>query len=166
MCYKCNQPVYIVKSQMCKRCYMAEWRAKNYTHKIKPTPLERFTAKIEKTETCWLWLASKNPKGYGSFERTYAHRWSYEHYKRQIPHGWQIDHLCRNTSCVNPDHLEAVTLEENLRRQHGDRYMNSICIYGHIKSWVNGRMRCYDCQNIYKKNKRHAESQEVSRVSM
>ena len=162
MCVRCDAPVYIVKSQMCKRCYMALWRAKNYkpSAKVLATPYERFIAKVEKTETCWLWLAAKNPKGYGSFDTTYAHRWSYEYYKRPIPVGWQIDHLCKVTSCVNPDHLEAVTLDENLRRQHGDRYLNSICIYGHVKSWVNGRMRCYDCQNNYKKNKRHADAKK------
>jgi hypothetical protein len=139
---------------------MALWRAKNYkpSAKVLATPYERFIAKVEKTETCWLWLASKNPKGYGSFDTTYAHRWSYEYYKRPIPVGWQIDHLCKVTSCVNPDHLEAVTLEENLRRQHGS---NGIyCKVGHVKAMVNGKLRCYDCANIYKKNKRHADAKK------
>jgi len=162
MCVRCDAPVYIVKSQMCKRCYMALWKAKNYKYsqRVPPTAFERFVAKVEKTDTCWIWIASKNAKGYGAFNGTMAHRWSYEYYKRPIPVGWQIDHLCKVTSCVNPDHLEAVTLEENLRRQHGDRYLNSICIYGHVKSWVNGRMRCYDCQSNYKKNKRHADAKK------
>ena len=157
-CYKCYQPVYIVKSQMCKRCYMAEWRAKHYKYstRVMPSPFERFIAKVEKTETCWNWTAYKNPKGYGAFEGTMAHRWSYEYYKRPIPSEWQIDHLCRNTSCVNPDHLEAVTLEENLRRQHGTPSV--YCKWGHVRSLVNGRLRCYDCQSIYKKNKRHADA--------
>ena len=165
MCVRCDAPVYIVKSQMCKKCYMVHWKTINHKYSTRgprPTrpPFDRFIEKVEKTETCWLWLASKNAKGYGWFNGTGAHRWSYEYYKQPIPAGWQIDHLCKITSCVNPDHLEAVTLEENLRRQHGDRYMNSICIYGHIKSWVNGRMRCYDCQSIYKKNKRHADAKK------
>ena len=160
MCISCDAAVYIIKSQRCKRCYMALWRAKNCTPKTMPTALQRFESKCEKTETCWIWKAAKNPKGYGRFDGTYAHRWSYQHYKRKIPAGWQIDHLCKVTSCVNPDHLEAVTLEENLRRQHGDRYMNSMCIHGHVKSWVNGRMRCYDCQSIRKKNKRHADAKK------
>jgi hypothetical protein len=162
MCVRCDAPVYIVKSQMCKRCYMALWRAKNYKYstRVMPSAYERFIAKVEKTESCWHWTASKNAKGYGAFDKTMAHRFSYEHYKRPIPPGWQIDHLCKNTSCVNPDHLEAVTMEENLRRQHGERYMNTICIRGHVKSWVNGRMRCYDCQSLYKKNKRHADAKK------
>jgi hypothetical protein len=137
---------------------MALWRAKNYKPSQKITPYERFIAKVEKTETCWLWLAAKNPKGYGSFDTTYAHRWSYEYYKRPIPVGWQIDHLCKVTSCVNPDHLEAVTLEENLRRQHGSYGL--YCKMGHVKTMVNGRLRCYDCQSIHKKNKRHADAKK------
>jgi hypothetical protein len=137
---------------------MALWRAKNYKPSQKITPYERFITKVEKTETCWLWLAAKNPKGYGSFDTTYAHRWSYEYYKRPIPVGWQIDHLCKVTSCVNPDHLEAVTLEENLRRQHGSYGL--YCKMGHVKTMVNGRLRCYDCQSIHKKNKRHADAKK------
>ena len=162
-CCKCPQPVYIVKSQMCKRCYMADWRSRHYQPITRqwPTPFERFIAKIEKSDYCWIWTGTKNPKGYGKFGKTYAHRFSYEHYKRPIPKHWQIDHLCKVTSCVNPNHLEAVTLEENLRRQHGDNYLNPVCLSGHIKSLVNGRLRCYVCQSIYKKNKRHARCQET-----
>ena len=162
-CCKCPQPVYIVKSQMCKKCYMAEWRSRHYkpSTRVLPTPIERFLIKIQKTDTCWIWTGTKNPKGYGKFDKTYAHRFSYEHYKRPIPKHWQIDHLCKVTSCVNPDHLEAVTLEENLRRQHGDNYLNPMCRSGHIKALVNGRLRCYECQSIYKRNKRHARCQET-----
>jgi len=164
MCCKCYQPVYIVKRQMCKKCYMVDWKQRNNkysTNQARTRPAyDRFIEKVEMTEYCWNWTASKKRKGYGQFNETLAHRWSYEHYKGPIPTGLQIDHLCKNTSCVNPEHLEAVTLEENIRRQHGDRYMNLYCPIGHIRSWVNGRMRCYDCQSIYKKNKRHADAKK------
>ena len=165
MCLQCDADVYIVKRQLCKKCYMVEWKTINNKYSTRgPAPkrpaFDRFIEKVEKTETCWLWLASKNKKGYGAFDGTNAHRWSYEHYKRPIPAGWQIDHLCKVTSCVNPDHLEAVTLEENLRRQHGDRYKNPVCMRGHFKSLVNGRLRCYDCKKYYWKNKRHADAKK------
>lgn len=73
---------------------------------------------------CWIWQGCVNEKGYARdklpplYDRTRAvHRASYEAYVEPIPEGLQIDHLCCVTSCVNPDHLEPVTQEENLRRQ-------------------------------------------------
>lgn len=70
---------------------------------------------------CWEWNGTRIPKGYGmwhlSGKRIYAHRHSWEKfYQSKIPKGLQIDHLCRNKSCCNPTHLEAVTCKENIRR--------------------------------------------------
>lgn len=79
-----------------------------------------FMAKVEKTDTCWLWTAAKTDKGYGNFRlnrRTLsAHRVSYMHFVGPIPDGLHVDHLCRNRSCVRPDHLEPVTQYENMKR--------------------------------------------------
>ncbi len=71
---------------------------------------------------CWEWIAAKDPKGYGRVKRhgtagtQLAHRLSYERVIGAIPNGLHLDHLCRNTSCVNPAHLEPVTHAENMRR--------------------------------------------------
>lgn len=74
---------------------------------------------------CWEWQRSKNPKGYGNLtidgERWPAHRWYYTQHVGPIPEGMQLDHLCRNPSCVNPDHLEPVTHAQNLHRGNSSK---------------------------------------------
>lgn len=102
---------------------------------------ERFFAKVNKaTESgCWEWTAALS-SGYGKFHKygqirmVYAHRWSYEHHVGPIPDGLVIDHLCRNTKCVNPDHLEPVTQGENCLRGEGWYAKNkrkTHCVRGH-----------------------------------
>ena len=46
----------------------------------------------------------------------YAHRLAYENIAGPIPYGLTLDHLCRNPTCVNPWHLEAVSQRENVLR--------------------------------------------------
>jgi hypothetical protein len=71
---------------------------------------------------CWVWDGFLDRFGYGRLASgkrgvSYkAHRVSYEYAKGPIPDGLQIDHLCRVKGCINPDHLEAVTPGENVRR--------------------------------------------------
>jgi hypothetical protein len=82
---------------------------------------ERFWARVEKAEDgCWEWTRGHLPAGYGQLGRCYTHRIAYELAHGPIPEGLEIDHLCRNRGCCNPDHLEAVTHHENtLRWQPG-----------------------------------------------
>lgn len=86
--------------------------------------MDRFWSKVNKTEACWLWLASTNPKGYGRYRvgsgvLTSAHRYSYELTHGPIPEGLQIDHTCYVKSCVNPAHLRAVTNKQNQENRAG-----------------------------------------------
>jgi len=68
---------------------------------------------------CWVWLGAKT-HGYGTIgvkrKTRYAHIYFYEQSGGCLPDGYELDHLCRNTLCVNPDHMEAVTHAENNRR--------------------------------------------------
>jgi hypothetical protein len=83
---------------------------------------------------CWPWLG-KLSNGYGYFwtgaHVQPAHRTSYEHFVGPIPEGLHIDHLCRDRSCINPDHLEAVTPQENLRRGDHVHRNKTHCKHGH-----------------------------------
>ena len=69
---------------------------------------------------CWEWFGTVSPGGYGTLQvngrRKQAHRFMYEREIGPIPDGLHLDHLCRNTLCVNPAHLEPVTPQENTRR--------------------------------------------------
>lgn len=75
---------------------------------------------IDPATQCWNWLKSVDRNGYGQqFDNGIlhaAHRYSYEEAKGLIPKGMDLDHLCRNPRCVNPDHLEPVSNAENTRR--------------------------------------------------
>ena len=92
--------------------------------------MDRFFSKIKVSKNnCWEWIGAKIKAGYGEFyykgKPVYAHRFAYELYNDKIPEDLELDHLCRNTICVNPQHLEPVTHTENLRRgEHNNQNKN------------------------------------------
>lgn len=82
---------------------------------------ERFWSFVKKTNSCWFWEGYKDKDGYGQFGisrnvKKRAHRFSYELLTGKISKKNQLDHLCRNRSCVNPEHLEPVSSKENSNR--------------------------------------------------
>ncbi len=95
----------------CRACGRAR-----YTPVPKVSLAEKLDARTNKTDSCWLWTGAKQTAGYGVLSDRLAHRLSYERWKGPIPAGLTIDHLCRVRHCVNPEHLEAVTLAENVLR--------------------------------------------------
>lgn len=112
--------------------------------------LDRLVSKIAIGDDCWEWTAQRSPKGYGRFQvgntNCLAHRVVYEAVVGPIPEGLELDHLCRNRGCVNPDHLEPVTHAENMRRGvAGERLAaKTHCSKGHV----------YDEANTYRRRDR------------
>ncbi len=121
------------------------------------TEAQRFWAKVSIADECWEWTASTN-RGYGQFRSenrrfmVYAHRWAYEFCVGPIPKGLQLDHLCRNRLCVNPDHLEPVTGRVNVQRGIPRNSKKTECIRGHEFNSENtlfarGKRYCRPCHN-------------------
>lgn len=133
---------------------------------------ERFWNKVtpEPNSGCWLWFGAAHEAGYGhrwNGERQRyesCHRSTYEAVHGDVPDNLQIDHLCKTKSCCNPDHLEAVTAQENMRRSgHQDKaiagyraYAAAItsCPYGHPYDDANtyvspkGTRACRTCRRL------------------
>jgi len=112
---------------------------------------ERIKAKIdfEGPGGCWVWLGYKDKDGYGETtireigkpkRKGRFHRIFYETKYGIIPPHFQIDHLCRNRACVNPLHMEIVTVQENVRRGYSPSAINSRkthCKAGHEFNTIN-----------------------------
>ena len=84
---------------------------------------QQFWDHVDASGDCWVWTGTLS-HGYGSLWipgriHVFAHRYAYELLVGPIPKGLQIDHRCRNLVCVNPDHLEVVTISENVMRGQG-----------------------------------------------
>lgn len=79
---------------------------------------ERFWSYVIRADGCWGWSGPMNRNGYGKLgigqKRVAAHRFAYQLLVGEIPEGLEIDHICRVRSCVNPQHLQAVTRKENV----------------------------------------------------
>lgn len=124
---------------------------------MKTKELQRFVSKIEyePISGCWLWKGT-HTNGYGRFKLNYknprAHRLAYMYWKGDIPKDLVLDHLCRNSLCVNPNHLEPVTQQENILRGRNRLRELTHCKNGHEFTEENtlvtpvGTRKCRPCR--------------------
>ena len=138
----------------------------------------RFWSKVEKGETCWTWQATRSDLGYGRFNlgdtTVAAHRIAFYLVRGQFDESKTLDHLCRNTSCVNPEHLEPVTMKENILRGNGraaEQARKTHCYNGHPLSGDNlisngpkkPRRRCKECNRVkFAIRRRRTREQRIS----
>ena len=147
--------------------------------------MEKFWDKVEKTSDCWIWKGnkvktSKNGGFYGRIfiggrkngKLWYAHRLSLIVHGIELIEGMEVDHLCFNTLCVRPDHLEQVSGSENRKREYA-KYGNpykppKTCKKGHSFDIIrnNGSRGCSICIKAYDrewKRKRYAKTKTHTR---
>jgi hypothetical protein len=117
---------------------------------------------------CWQWIGSLDSDGYGQLTYRHkhyrAHRFFFEYFTNTSLGTNHLDHLCRNRACINPNHLEPVTLQENLRR--GLRYNKTHCINGHeftVENTYRTKTNCRQCRMCKAENyKRYIEKRNAS----
>lgn len=179
-CYQCGKEVIKPKSHydvtlrhFCSRACAGNWKKANPDFKgskrIPGKPLGKHrntdselrsrilsTVEMCPTSGCWLWPTDEKGYGYSwdGKKKMRAHRMSYEVFRGPIPTGLPLDHLCRVTCCVNPYHLQAVTIRENTMRGIGPAAWNAAkthCKNGHPFSPENthvdrlGKRVCRTC---------------------
>lgn len=138
--------------------------------KFNPKEHKRIFEKIiyDSKTKCWIWSGAKDYQGYGQGfyrgRKERIHRLIYAFFNGPIPRGQhrkyaQIDHICKNTSCCNPKHLELVAQKTNIIRSNGITAQNSKkthCKYGHKLPPYNinkPRKYCKICDSIRHKKR-------------
>jgi hypothetical protein len=90
---------------------------------------------------CVPWPGAHSPEGYARDGHEYVHRQTYEAKHGPVPRGFELDHLCRNVWCINPDHTEAVTHAVNIFRGRLRNREKTHCPHGHEYSATNTKLK-------------------------
>lgn len=126
---------------------------------------------------CWPWTGRTSVGGYGVFyfnkRQQNAHRIAYLMVKGEIAAGHAIDHLCRVRICVNPAHLESVTVRENVLRGIGPAASfkrMKACQRGHEYNlqntkWVGENRQCRKCAYIKAKAWRQRNKGKINALN-
>lgn len=135
-----------------------------------------FWSKVaEDVSGCWLWTGALNSRGYGCYGvdgvSQLAHRVIYSTLAADIPDGLTIDHLCRRKCCVNPAHLEPVTVRENVARAWAQN-RPTHCPRGHEYTPANSRLvrranggvnrMCRECENSVRRERRRTAREAMA----
>jgi hypothetical protein len=162
-------------THVCPGCGGLRWKAAEKCHNCRfaATPVDRVMARIviDPVSECWVFTGRTTSGGYGvvgvGTSGRVAHRVTYEHFVGPVPDGLELDHTCHTEDpscaggdscphrrCVNPDHLEAVTPAENVRRSVARRPIPTHCGRGHELTSANtaispdGKRRCRACARL------------------
>lgn len=101
---------------------------------------EEFMERVSVADSgCWQWLQRFDWRGYGRSRWMLAHRVAYEVFVGPIPAEMTVDHICFNTGCVNPEHLQLLSHVDNARRQRSA--LATHCLHGHAFDEQNTYMR-------------------------
>lgn len=138
---------------ICSDCRRKAQSVSNTKPRKPPTPvIDRLLRKREiGADGCWTANVLDNGHGYrtiadSSGKKHYVHRLAYEHFRGPIPSGMEIDHLCRNRACFNPEHLEPVTRAENGRRAREANGLPEKCRRGLHSDWYYPKSRPRQCR--------------------